>query len=162
MRVYKTIPESERFNAKVMPEPNTGCWLWFGQFDKDGYGLLKTGSKDKWNNERAHRVSYRINIGPIPEGYFICHKCDNPACVNPDHLFAGNHIDNVTDMISKGRKVVAKGSKANKSDLTEMDVLQIRSQYANGNTSYAKLSKKYGVCARMIGAIVNRENWKHI
>jgi len=97
----------ERFEQKCEPVTETGCWIWTGCYSgkgRTGYGLfhtktVKTGAKMK----KAHRVSYELYKEEIPEGMLVCHKCDNPACVNPDHLFLGSHIDNMKDMISKGR-----------------------------------------------------------
>lgn len=78
----------------------TGCWLWLGTLDKDGYGKLKRYGK----NIRAHRFFYETHIGPIEEGKLICHSCDNPRCVNPEHLFQGTNLDNEKDKDSKGRR----------------------------------------------------------
>lgn len=84
-----------------VPVPETGCWLWVGRTTKDGYGLLAGGRRGK--SLRAHRAMYQATRGPIPAGLFVCHKCDTPSCVNPDHLFLGTPKDNVIDMFRKGR-----------------------------------------------------------
>jgi hypothetical protein len=91
----------DRFEDKVSIEPNSGCWLWTGSLNDTGYGQLWVGSK----STRAHRLSYELHVGPIPEGMHVCHHCDNPPCCNPNHLFVGSHTDNMADKIKKGRGV---------------------------------------------------------
>ncbi len=94
-----------RFDAKVVPEPNTGCWLWTASADTGGYGQLRVNGKIEY----THRMAYVRHIGPIPDGLHVCHRCDTPACVNPSHLFVGTRGENMRDMMAKGRKVSATG-----------------------------------------------------
>lgn len=89
----------DRFMEKVSPEPNTGCWLWSGSSCDKGYGMFNLNGK----TVRAHRLSYEIHNGKIAEGMHILHKCDNPCCVNPEHLSVGTNHDNVKDKLSKRR-----------------------------------------------------------
>lgn len=91
---------ASRFADKVSPEPNSGCWLWTGSVGSHGYGQLSIPGKAP---ETAHRVSYRLHNGEIPAGMLVCHKCDNPVCVNPDHLFLGAPQVNALDCKAKGR-----------------------------------------------------------
>ena len=91
-------PPIERFLKNVSPEPNSGCWLWAGSLHNGGYGAFSA-----FGESRANRVSYRLYKGDIPPGMFVMHKCDNPPCVNPDHLEIGTPRDNVRDMIAKNR-----------------------------------------------------------
>lgn len=103
MRQIK-VPLIQRFEASYTPEPNTGCWLWTRFTDKDGYGFINTCTiKYKSNSTRAHRLSYSLFKGAIPKGMCVLHKCDQPSCVNPEHLFLGTHRDNQWDKVHKGR-----------------------------------------------------------
>jgi hypothetical protein len=80
--------------------PEAGCWLWLGGWNTEGYGKV---SKHGKMVVQAHRMFYEIHKGPIPSGMLVCHKCDTPSCVNPEHLFLGNHVENALDMVRKGR-----------------------------------------------------------
>lgn len=92
-------PVADRFWPKV--QRGEGCWLWTGACDTYGYGLIRWRQRDRW--DKAHRVSWIIASGPIPNGLCVLHKCDNPPCVNPAHLFLGTQADNMHDMKIKGR-----------------------------------------------------------
>lgn len=96
----------QRFDAKWTPEPNTGCWLWSEGTDWAGYGYFRHAGE-----LLAHRCSYVLHSGPIPTGLHVLHKCDVPACVNPEHLFLGTHQDNMTDCKVKGRTQRANAKK---------------------------------------------------
>lgn len=91
-------PIKSRFFKHV--KKTDGCWIWTGYCQKNGYGTIHCG---KGSIKRAHRISYEIHCGKIPDGLYVCHKCDNPSCVRPDHLFLGTQLDNIRDCISKGR-----------------------------------------------------------
>lgn len=147
---------NERFLKYVYPEPNTGCWLWAG-FTHKGYGRFTVNSKSK----RAHRASYQLFIGAIPEGLSVCHHCDNPSCVNPDHLFLGTHRQNMRDMATKGRASARKGEDAGNSKINEDDVLEIRRLLKKG-LSQTKIAEKFKIARRTISHIKLRETWNHL
>ncbi len=139
------------------------CWNWKGMKDRQGYGMIKVRPK----MYRAHRVAWVIiNKEEIPDGFQVCHKCDNPSCVNPTHLFLGINADNVRDKVSKGRQSHAgKGSKGElhpRAKLTEKEVLEIRRQYIPNWVTARDLAFRFGVSEREIRAIIYRQVWTHI
>jgi len=97
----KAIPLTNRFWDKVQISDRNSCWIWTGTTPA-GYGQIR-GEPPKYKKLRAHRVSYELHFGPIPKNKLVCHTCDNPKCVNPDHLFLGTSLDNNRDMVKKGR-----------------------------------------------------------
>lgn len=132
------------------------CWVWKGPKVGNGYG--KVGYKGR--TARANRVSWELANGPIPDGMMVCHKCDNPSCVRPDHLFLGSVVENNSDKQEKGRQV--RGETAGASVLTEEQVREIKRRYAAGHTTLGKLSIEYGVHTSQIHHIVKGRNWRHV
>jgi hypothetical protein len=137
-----------RFWTKV--NKTDSCWLWTGALDRRGYGAFSLNKKAV----KAHRVSVMLD-GRNPTGFDVCHKCDNPACVRPDHLFLGTHADNMTDMKNKGRN-------HKECKLNEQQVLEIRNLYDTTGTTIKQLTQMYNVSRGAIQGIVERTNWKHI
>ena len=136
-------------------EKTDNCWIWLGSKDTDGYGLFGFNRK----NWFAHRL-VMVFTGQDPTGLQVCHKCDNPGCVRPDHLFLGTSQDNQADKVNKNRQ--ARGSTQGHSKLTEEKVLAIRKEFANGNVTRIHLGQKYGITGENISCIIKRKTWKHI
>lgn len=140
-------------------DPTLGnCWVWVGRTDsKDKqYGVLSI----EGNAFKAHRYSYLLAYGEIPESMLVRHKCDNPPCVNPAHLELGTNDDNMQDRKARGRYAI--GSTHARTRLTEIQVLNIRADYVTGEYTYALLGKKYNVSKECIADIIRRRVWKHI
>lgn len=135
-----------------MVEKTETCWLWLGNLDKQGYGRFQ-----RCGYLRAHRFSYASFVGPIPDGLWVLHSCDNPRCVNPDHLRAGTPLDNSQDRDARGRGNPALGSRNAQSVLTEDGVRRIRS--IDGATT--ELAQRYGVSEATISNARN-SSWKHV
>lgn len=137
----------ERFFAFVSPDPNSGCWLWTGS-KRHGYGAFKYMT----TVEQAHRASYMLFVGLIPDGMLVCHKCDVPACVNPDHLFIGTNYDNIHDASTKGR--LSSGEGHYNAKLSKAQITEIRATRHGGQTLEA-IATKFGVRSSHISAIVS-------
>jgi hypothetical protein len=146
----------DRFHDKVMPEPNTGCWLWTGATKELGYGVIGLGRREE-GTAKAHRVAWKLYKGEIPEGMNVLHRCDMPACVNPRHLFCGTLADNMQDCVQKGRNFVPnnKGENAKWAKLDAEKVAEIRTRKLKG-TEYAR---QYGVSKSAIYEIWRGKNW---
>jgi hypothetical protein len=132
-----------------------GCIEWFGCVGGGGYGLIRVLGK----NYPAHRVAYSLRHGKIPKGMVVCHHCDNPPCVNVDHLFLGTVQDNATDMVEKGRANCGVDHHSHK--LNPEKVLQIRSRYQEGE-SVCSLSKEFGIGPTSTQKVIDRVTWKHV
>jgi hypothetical protein len=157
--------DMKRILERSLVDEDTGCWNWTGPTKGFGYGFLTSGSRSDGTRktESTHRYSFRMAKGDIPEGACVLHRCDNPKCVNPDHLYIGDRKRNVRDMIERGRRASSKGEMNNNSVLTEHDISMIRSERAINHTPYRKLAKKYGVKShKTIMQICSGELWGHV
>ncbi len=139
----------DSFFSRIGKITENGCLLWGGNTDDNGYGRL--------GETLAHRISYELLNGPIG-GLHVLHRCDNPTCINPAHLFLGTNLDNINDKISKRRQ--AKGEMFNRK-LTESQIKAIRLRQLSGE-SQAALASEFGVQHSHINRIVNRRSWKHV
>lgn len=147
--------DEDAFWQRVSPCPNTGCWFWMGS-NKGGMGYGELRGRD-W----AHHVSYAMFNGPIPDGLFVCHRCDVRLCVNPNHLFLGTHMDNMRDAVSKRRHAFGERNLGG-GKLTEEDVRSIRAQYCRGVTRQEDIAEDFGVSQGLVSAIIRRAIWSHL
>lgn len=129
-------------------DKSSGCWTWTGAKTRNGYGRFNTIP----HIDYAHRVSWTIAYGEIPTAMFVCHSCDNPSCVNPEHLFIGTQSDNMRDMAIKCRSHFTK--------LTHPEVSQIRKLRGGGLTT-VEIARRFNVCSSLITQIAKRRIWKN-
>ena len=153
---------SERLQRDAMPEPNSGCLLWIGATQRNGYGRAQWGKRGQ--SYLVHRLAWQAANGPIPEGKVICHKCDVRACINPQHLFVGTQSDNIKDMYAKGRvprhrgQPTLHGMEHPSAKLTDDIVRQIR---LDGRPA-KEWAAETGIHQMTIYKIRNRSRWAHI
>lgn len=160
-----------RILKRVVVDEVTGCWVWQGYKNKDGYGAIKIDRKVMV----VHRVVYAIKVSEIPTGVFVCHRCDNPPCCNPEHLFLGTNAENIADRHAKGRdakgdrngnrtcpETIQRGENRSGSKLTERDVIDIRSRYVPRFYSAYRLAREFGVSQRVVQLVIHRKLWSHV
>lgn len=174
-RLQQDITPEERFWAKVNkggPTPDRNvygdigqCWVWTSGKDLRGYGCF---NKAPGEATRAHRYSWAITVGPVPDGLSVLHRCDERACVRPDHLFLGDQGDNMRDMAAKGRQWVQlnperhfRGEQHPNAALTETSVIEARRRHAAGE-SFGAIARNLGVNRSSVARAVLRKSWKHV
>lgn len=145
----KGLTPLQRFENFVSPEPNSGCWLWDSAYVDHRYGVMWLDGR----NQYAHRVSYMLHKGEIPQSSYVCHKCDNPACVNPDHLFLGDARENALDCVRKGRR--------HGQTLTVNQVAEIKKRLLGGE-SRTVLAREFSTTLKVIEGIAQGAKWKHV
>src|SRR6185503_1885498 len=148
-RHSRIIDPAQKFLSYIESQ-KTECWNWTGHIHHTGYGMYRSGG--------AHRFSYEMANGPIPDGLWVLHKCDNRKCVNPDHLFLGTVQDNVDDMHAKGRAHKATGEASSNARLTTAQVIAIRGD----NRIHAEIAKDYDISLSTVSAIKTKRNWVHV
>lgn len=144
------------FGGRFEPDPFGGCLLWFGRRNGDGYGLF---NREAYRG-LAHRKSYEVAVGSIPDRCVVMHTCDVPCCVNPDHLRVGTQLDNIADRVVKGRSRGGDrtGENNRRSKLNWEMVRKIRERAASGE-SHSSIAKDYPVGRQAISAVISNQKW---
>ena len=151
----KPKPIAERFWPKVAVSGPLECWLWTAATNGEGYGVFR----GRQCRTSAHRTSYELAHGPIPEGLIVRHSCDNPTCVNPAHLLVGTHRDNTNDKLERERQ--ARGVGTNTARLSEAEVAEIRLRVDRGE-KVRGVARRFGIDHSNVSRIKNRKTWKHL
>src|SRR4051812_44802440 len=149
-------PTEEKFWEKVPDRPTDGCWLWTAYRNKAGYGTFGVGGTQKL----AHRVAWELGVGPIPQGIKVLHHCDNPSCVNYEKcLFLGTQIENIQDMIAKGRHRSCPGERNGRAVLSAAEAQRIRRLYLTKQYTQKELGLMFGLSRSAVGYAVRGETW---
>lgn len=158
----------ERFWSKVDVRGSDECWEWKAARNRHGYGYFRYKSK----HAKAHRVSWELTQGEIPDGINVLHRCDNPPCCNPAHLFLGTQAENMSDKVAKGRQQRgegcrakperrARGSRNGRATLNELQVVGMMARHLQG-VSVAQVAREFNAPYKTVSSIIRGENWSHI
>ncbi len=154
----KSDASMQRFICEASRKSETGCWEWSLAKGAGGYGVQYFRGK----THKAHRMSWTVFKGQIPEGVLVCHQCDNPQCVNPSHLFLGSHADNRADAVAKNRVFRPIGVLAPACILSERVVRNMRATYASGRVTMKQIAERFRCSVPNVYRIISRQTWKHI
>ncbi len=150
---------------RAIPEPNTGCWLWEGRSMPRGYGMwtipMRFREHGKADAMLAHRAAFSLANGDVPDDMNVCHRCDQPACVNPDHLFLGTQADNMADMARKGRANRTGGGMGEAHGMAKLTEVAVRAIISD-ERSHRKIASAHGISKTLVGMIKRRQTWRHL
>lgn len=155
-RVKNVTQEYIFWSRVAITADDEKCWEWQGACDSSGYGTKN------WHGRTisTHRLAWLLMRGEIPNGFYVCHSCDNPRCVNPKHLFIGTSQDNALDRSRKGRNRKQSGEQSTCCKLTSGQVHEIRRRYSTGGITIKQLATEYGISPSQTSRIVHNETWK--
>jgi len=153
-RISGPMPLNERFEMQYIPVTESGCWIWVGSISKSGYGRIKVNKK----TSAAHRVSYELHKEEIREGMYICHTCDNPSCVNPNHLYQGTAKQNTLDMLIRNRAANRRNENHPNVKYSNELVMHIR----NSNKTLKELEKETGIGEKYLWQLINKKKERRI
>ena len=154
---FHELNPKERLDKFVTIDLKSQCWIWTGSKNKKNYGCIHFKGKTRI----AHRLAYELYKGQIPKGLLVCHNCDNPSCINPDHLFLGTNQDNSNDKFSKNREKILYGQSNGNSKLTTNEVVNIKRMLISGYTP-TEISRKFNVSDGAIFSIRDNNTWRHV
>ena len=154
----------ERFDTKYEVNPSSGCWEWTAFRNAYGYGLLKEHPHKNSKILKAHRISYTLHKGVIPEGMFVCHSCDNPSCVNPAHLWLGTPQDNMDDKMRKGRSITPGPRSPKRGDTSATAKLTTEQAIAvkQDPRKQREIAVDYGISQALVSLIKLGKQWSHL
>ena len=156
-----TYPSDEVYRERLFgyaEQVPSECWEWTRFRTKDGYGHMRY----KGRMVESHRLALMLTDRPIPDGHEVMHLCDNPPCINPDHLTTGTHAENVADMVAKGRRAVMRGTSNPRARVTDADVIEMRRLYAEGGGTQAQIGAMFGLGKSQAHNVISGRQWAHV